>query len=102
MMSTLTSGHNCALGSLRWASISWCVTNPTPPGISIWLRIAADATVSTGAWPGVLISVVTNQSAMVAGSSGWRLNKSVPWLPVGGTLLALDVSYHSHGAFGPT
>src|SRR5262245_36475550 len=100
MMSTFTSGHNCVLGSLRRASPSCCVTWATPPGISISLRIAEDAIVSGGAWPGVLIRVVTNQSTMVLGKSGWRWNKSVPWLPVAGTLLALEVSYQSHGAFG--
>src|SRR6266852_6176175 len=51
-----------------------------------------------GACPGVLISVVTNQSTMMPGSSGWILNMSVPWPPLAGTLLMSLVSYHIQGA----
>ena len=29
--------------------------------------------------------MVTNQSTMMPGSSGWGLNRSVPWPPVAGT-----------------
>ena len=77
-MLTVTSGHNCALGSSWRAANSFCRALSTPPGKRISFRISAEATVSAGACPGVLIEVVTNHCAMMPGSSGWTLNISAP------------------------